>query len=254
MDKNKSRAYRIILIVLAILYMAISAFLLAKPKYESSIYFFIARIVIQLVFVADYISRLLKANGKWQFLRHNIFDFIATVSIQPSLSFFRIALILRETGIEDRIKSTQLFKKIDSALNYPKKFISTNGFVHILYINLFAITLGSLAVFYFEKGITFEVFGDAVWWAFVTVTTVGYGDYVPKTFMGRIVAILLMVFGIALISMLTGTIATYFNAKKDSQGSTMRLRSLIDSLSDEEVEKLLSYANEIKGKKDTTTS
>lgn len=254
MEKKNNSAYSIALIVLAFMYMGISAYLLARPKYDSSPYLFVARIAIQLIFVAEYISRLVKAGNKWQFLMHNIFDFIATVSIQPSLAFFRIALVLRESGIAGKIKATSIYKKIENLLNYPKRFISTNGLIHILYVNLFAITLGSLAVFYFEKGITFQAFGDAVWWAFVTVTTVGYGDYVPKTLMGRFVAILLMIFGIALISMLTGTIATYFNAKKDSQGSSLRLRSLIDSLDEDEIEKLLSYADEIRKAKDKTTS
>ena len=116
MEKKKNSAYSTALIVLALLYMGISAYLLARPKYDSSPYLFVARIAIQLIFAAEYISRLVKAEKKWQFLMHNIFDFIATVSIQPSLAFFRIALILRECGIADKIKATSIYKKIESIL------------------------------------------------------------------------------------------------------------------------------------------
>jgi chorismate synthase len=53
-------------------------------------------------------------------------------------------------------------------------------------------------------------FGDALWWSIVTCTTVGYGDYFPTSSIGRIFAVLLMLFGITLIGMLTGSITTYF--------------------------------------------
>ena len=43
-------------------------------------------------------------------------------------------------------------------------------------------------------------FGDAIWWAFVTITTVGYGDYYPVTTPGRVVAVLLMAGGVAVLS------------------------------------------------------
>ena len=52
-------------------------------------------------------------------------------------------------------------------------------------------------------------FFDALWWAIVTVTTVGYGDISPATGIGRVMAIVRMIFGIGFISMLTGTI-TFF--------------------------------------------
>ncbi|WP_322545968.1 potassium channel family protein, partial [Clostridium perfringens] len=52
-------------------------------------------------------------------------------------------------------------------------------------------------------------FGDAIWWSFVTFTTVGYGDVLLTTNLGRIVAILLMIFGIGFIGVTTSTIAAY---------------------------------------------
>ena len=56
---------------------------------------------------------------------------------------------------------------------------------------------------------TITDFGTALWWAFVTVTTVGYGDFSPVTFQGKIIAVVLMFTGIALIGIVTATLASW---------------------------------------------
>jgi voltage-gated potassium channel len=56
----------------------------------------------------------------------------------------------------------------------------------------------------------FATFWDGVWWAVVTVTTVGYGDLYPHTVPGRIVAIALMLVGIGFLAVLTATVASHF--------------------------------------------
>ena len=70
------------------------------------------------------------------------------------------------------------------------------------------------------NGSQFADFGDAVWWAIVTVATVGYGDLVPKTFAGRMIGSVTIFSGIVLISLFTATISSVFIARKikESQG------------------------------------
>ena len=66
-------------------------------------------------------------------------------------------------------------------------------------------------------------FGDAVWWAIVTFTTVGYGDLYPVTSGGRVAAVLLMLGGVALIGSLAASLGSFFNsgggAAIDDEGS-----------------------------------
>ena len=88
---------------------------------------------------------------------------------------------------------------------------------------------------YFEQ----MKFQDALWWSFVTATTVGYGDLSPATNAGRIVASLLMIIGIGLIGSLTSSITSFFlqsdeEPKKFSSDKVEMVLTMYESLSDEE--------------------
>lgn len=79
------------------------------------------------------------------------------------------------------------------------------------------ILSGSLALVYFEKQVSLP---DALWWSFVTVTTVGYGDISPITVGGRVVAIAVMLFGIGILGVFTATVAGMFieNRIRENKG------------------------------------
>jgi voltage-gated potassium channel len=73
--------------------------------------------------------------------------------------------------------------------------------------------------------------GRALWWAMQTVTTVGYGDVTPAHPSGRIVAVLVMLFGIAFLAILTAVIASSFVARAEAQRA--RLQDAVDERQDE---------------------
>ena len=82
------------------------------------------------------------------------------------------------------------------------------------------------------RGANIHGFADAVWWAVVTVTTVGYGDKYPLTAAGRGVATVLMFVGIGLIGILTATIASYFVDERASEthAEIVTVRAQLDRL------------------------
>jgi voltage-gated potassium channel len=71
---------------------------------------------------------------------------------------------------------------------------------------------GAVVAYYAEHPVNpeFATFGDSLWWAIVTLTTVGYGDIVPVTTTGRIAAIMIMLTGVAVLGLLAGTLASFF--------------------------------------------
>ncbi|MBT3216612.1 MAG: hypothetical protein HOD97_01315 [Candidatus Marinimicrobia bacterium] len=92
-----------------------------------------------------------------------------------------------------------------------------NSFFQVFAGIIVVMILGGAVVRFLEPGsITQE--NNPFWWAIVTMTTVGYGDYSPETPAGRFVAVLIMFAGISLVSLLTATISSIFVAKKIREG------------------------------------
>ncbi len=120
-----------------------------------------------------------------------------------------------------RIRRYSPFKKIKNFYlelqreNLPKLFL----FILILVLS------GGALVFVAELDKNKEMFSrffDSVWWAFVTITTVGYGDRYPITPLGRGLAIIVMLMGMLTISILSGTIASMFVNRKIREGKGLQ--------------------------------
>jgi len=77
--------------------------------------------------------------------------------------------------------------------------------------------LGSLLISFIEPG-SFENIWNSLWWTIVTMTTVGYGDMAPTTISGRLLAIIIMLSGIILVALITGTISSIFTTKRIMEG------------------------------------
>jgi voltage-gated potassium channel len=93
-----------------------------------------------------------------------------------------------------------------------QKILGEYKVAYVLFVGLLSVLMSAFLVLVFERGAggTIQTFAGALWWAAQTVTTVGYGDVVPITTGGRVVAVILMVIGITLFGVLTAGVAAYF--------------------------------------------
>lgn len=204
----------------------------------------IADNLIYAFFIADYVIRLVVAKNKKTFLKSNILDLIAIFPFSSALRVFRAAKIFRVLKLAKLSKLARLFALLGRMLSRCKVFFNTNGFKYMLIFSSALILVGGVLISFFED----MTLMDGIWWAFVTATTVGYGDISPSTSYGRIVACALMICGIGLIGSLTSTITSFFiNSGKDetpvSNDRIDMVMKLYNELNDSEKE---IFKNEIK--------
>jgi voltage-gated potassium channel len=151
--------------------------------------------VIWLMFVVDYLVKLRLSHPHRLWMRTHKFDLV--LALIPPLrpvrlldAFTRLASFTRTAG--NSIRARLLIYGVGSAL------------LLMWYVSLIVLQVERDA-----PGANIRSFGDAVWWAFCTVTTVGYGDYVPVTVPGRIAAGFLMAGGVVVVGLVVATISSW---------------------------------------------
>lgn len=153
------------------------------------------------VFLVDYLVRLTITEHRWRWFYRHLLD-LAIVAL-PMLRPLRLMRFLTVIALVQRGAGNILRGRV---------------VVYTVGAAVLVLLISALAVLDAEQGQgTIDTFGEALWWAFVTMTTVGYGDFYPVTFMGRCVAAGLMVGGIALIGAVTATLASWIVEKVADQ-------------------------------------
>lgn len=179
---------------------------------------------ILFIFVVDYAVRLATAPMKGAFIRTHVPELVAILPFSSAFRVARLVRLTRLTRLTRVITRLPRFVRVLSlgrvALKKVGKFLQTNGLIYMIYLTVSIVLVGACAIYFIEDEMM--SFADALWWSFVTATTVGYGDISPSTGLGRIVAVVLMLTGIGLIGMVTGTVATYFLSKESASPKSTR--------------------------------
>jgi len=147
------------------------------------------------LFAVDYVARLALSRDRVGFVRGNLFD-LAVVAL-PLLRPLRLLRLVTLLSVLNRHAGGSLRGRVA---------------VYVAGATSLVLLIASLAVLDAERGVkgaTISTFGDAAWWAFTTVTTVGYGDRYPITGQGRFIAGALMLAGIALLGIVTASLASW---------------------------------------------
>lgn len=168
---------------------------LLEPAGSRGVAVEIALWAVYFVFVAEYLARLYLAKPRTRWFFRHIVDFLIVV-----LPFLR-PLRLLSLGV----MLNALQRAVGHSIRGKVIIYTVCGAVLLVYA-------ASLAVYDLEHHhpeAKIKTFGDALWWAMTTVTTVGYGDLWPVTNLGRLVAVGLMIGGISLVGLVTATLASW---------------------------------------------
>jgi voltage-gated potassium channel len=169
--------------------------------------------VIWVMFGIDYVIRLGLAERRWRFVWRHLVDL--AIVVLPVLRPLRLLRVVMLLNMLNRSAVASLYGRIA---------------IYVVGATTLLIFCASLAILNAERGhqhANITTFGDALWWAITTMTTVGYGDHYPVTAEGRMIAVGLMIGGVALLGVVTASIASWLvnrvrEVEETAQAATRR--------------------------------
>jgi len=221
-------AYQLFILALSVISIALIAVeVLAPVTPEVSRVIGIVDTFICAVFFFDFTQCLIRApNRKQYMLRYGWLDLLACI---PSVEPLRAGRALRATRI---IRLLRGLKSSRVLVSYFVAHKAISAFWTAILAGIVSLTFASIAILHVEgpHG-TISTAGDALWWSIVTSTTVGYGDLYPTTMEGRLIGAMLMIIGVAILGVLTASIASMLVQREEpSLTEITALRSEIAEL------------------------
>ncbi|MBF6590419.1 MAG: potassium channel family protein [Ktedonobacterales bacterium] len=171
-------------------------------------------LIITLAFLAEFSVRFYAAASRRAYLRGHWIDLVAllpAVRVLRFLRFGRLAYLFQAARVLRLGVLVRLLVEIERAGDRIRWIAVRNG-LHVVFPLAFGLVfIGGALIWQIEHATNpdFRDFGNAVWWAFATMATVGYGNG-PATLGGRVIAGIIMVAGIACFGMITATVTAYF--------------------------------------------
>jgi voltage-gated potassium channel len=174
--------------------------------------------VICGVFFVDFCVRFKQAKNKLVFMRWGWIDLLSCI---PMVDFLRAGRLLRLIRL---IRVVRAFRSTQLLVNHLFENKIQGTLTSISVISVLLVLFSAIAILQVENdpNSNIKTAEDAIWWAYVTITTVGYGDKFPVTTEGRIIAAFLMTAGVGLFGTFTAMVASWFvkeNKKNDEQSS-----------------------------------
>ena len=193
-------------------------------------------IITTVIFIIDYIFRFITADYKLNdksilsFIKYpfTLWAIIDLISILPTLTMlnsgfklFRIFRVFRILRVLKVFKALRYSKSVNIIAKVIKK--SKDALFVVFSFAMFYILISALIIFNIEPE-SFESFFDALYWATVLLTTIGYGDILPVTVVGKIITMVSSIFGIAIVALPAGIITSGYIAILKKQRRIIRIR------------------------------
>jgi voltage-gated potassium channel len=190
--------------------------------------------IIWIIFIVEFVLRMILAPDKSDYLKHNWLIVISLVV--PVLRIFTVFSALRFLRAARVIRSVRLVRVVGSlnrGMTALGRSMGRRGLKYVLALSTLITLGGAAAIYYFEQGApggTITNYGSALWWTAMIMTTLG-SDYWPKTGEGRVLCILLSFYAFAVWGYVTASLATYFVGQDaDDDGAEIPGKKEIESL------------------------
>lgn len=205
--EKKFTLFQVVIVVLSLyvlISLVISTFLNLSPEIKQLLDYIDNLICI--IFLVDFSIRFFQAKNKLKFMKWGWIDLISSI---PTFNMFRAGRLLRLVRI---LRIMRAFRSTKVLLKFVFKKKAQGAFTTASIFAILIIIFSSIAILQVETTDNGNIKSaeDALWWAFTTITTVGYGDKFPVTTEGRIIGVILMTAGVGLFGVFTGFIASWF--------------------------------------------
>lgn len=208
--------YELFILALVLISLANSVLLLLSLSIPQRNVILLVDLTICLLLIADAFYRLFRVPSKRGFLfrRHGWLVFLGSLPIP----FIRLARLL-QMGIVYRQLRRKDYEAMGAVVVQQR---AQSTLLVVILAGITVLEMGSILILGAElhaPHANIKTASDALWWATVTIATVGYGDQYPVTNQGRLIGLLVIVAGVALFSTLTSFLAQWFLAKGNPRGA-----------------------------------
>ena len=166
---------------------------------------------IWIVFIVEFAIRFALAPDKYPFLKSNWVTVLALAV--PALRLFRALSFLRAARALRGIRLVRIVGTANRSMNALKASLERRGFGYVTGLTVLVIGLGAAGMLNFENAREvqggFRDYGDALWWTGMLIASIGT-DFWPATTEGRLLAMLLALYGLAMFGYITATFASFF--------------------------------------------
>lgn len=166
--------------------------------------------IIWVIFILDFVIKIILAPHKLLFLRKNVLTALSLAV--PALRLFRITRVFRLVGTVRAARGLRLLKVVGSinrGMRSLGKTMQRRAFGYVMALTLVVSVAGAAGIYAFEGEYGIKSYGDALWWTVMLLTSIG-SDYFPITPEGRVLCLLLALYGFAVFGYFTATLATFF--------------------------------------------
>jgi voltage-gated potassium channel len=179
--------------------------------------------VVWVVFLIEYVVRFRLAPDRARFVRRQWLLLAVVVLTFPG--FPHVLALAGATRVFVAARVLRLIVVASRAAAILGSSTRRAGLLYMVGMTALVVFVGSGLMLVLESDEVIPDYGSALWWALVTVTTVGYGDIAPKSFGGRVLAVIVMMMGIGLVSTLAAAVAaTFIGADERSEFEAIAAR------------------------------